>query len=269
MNMIDMLDALTPSLGIHDIWVALGLLVGLTVFAFSALRTRTWDDRLMYVITGIMVGGVIGARAAAFIEGWIASGPALAAAMWSFGGRSILGGLSGAYVGAIIAKKWIGYPHRTGDLFAPAVALGLAVGRIGCWLTEPPGTPTSLPWGIELTQQRIEDLGFCPGCVAGTTVHPSMLYEIFALLILFGAVLFLKGRLVGQGETFVFFLAAYAAARFLIEFSRPADSYIMGLSQSQLFLLAVSPMIAWSVRSQIVRGVYSQLGRQTSLRSAS
>lgn len=255
------------SLGVHDFWVGMGLLVGLIVFALTAFRDRSWDDRLMYVIGGVMVGGVIGARAAAFVEGWIVDGPLLASAMWSFGGKSILGGLSGAYVGALVGKRFIGYPHRTGDMFAPAVALGLAVGRVGCLLTEPPGTPTSLPWGQLLTQQRINELGFCPGCIAGTTVHPSMIYEIIALLVLFLIILYLKNRLVGQGETFTFFLASYAVLRFAIEFTRPADSYVFGLSQSQLFLVLVSPLIVWSVRSQINRGVYSQRRQKPLARS--
>ena len=255
------------SVGVHDFWVGMGLLVGLAVFAFSAFRNNTWDERLMYVIGGIMVGGVIGARFAALVEGWIVDGPVLAGAMWSFGGKSILGGLSGAYVGALVGKRFIGYPYRTGDMFAPAVALGLAVGRIGCLLTEPPGTPTTLPWGQLLTQQRINELGFCPGCIAGTTVHPSMIYEIIALLCIFFIILYLKNRLVGQGETFTFFLASYAVLRFAIEFTRPADSYVFGLSQSQLFLVAISPLIVWSVRSQINRGVYSQLRQKPLARS--
>lgn len=263
--MFEILDV--TSLGVHDFWVGLGLLVGLIVFALTAFSDRTWDDRLMYVIAGIMVGGVIGARSAAFVEGWIVDGPVLASAMWSFGGKSILGGLSGAYIGALIGKRFIGYPHRTGDMFAPAVALGLAVGRIGCYLTEPPGTPTSLPWGQLLTQQRINELGFCPGCIAGTTVHPSMIYEIIALIVLFFIVLYLKNRLVGLGETFTFFIASYAVIRFAIEFTRPADAYTFGLSQSQLFLVVVAPLIAWSVRSQISRGVYSRLGQKPLVRS--
>lgn len=68
---------------------------------------------------------------------------------WMFGSRSVLGGLTGAYAGVLIAKRLIGYREKTGDLFAPAVALGMAVGRIGCFLTEAPGRPTELRGGSE------------------------------------------------------------------------------------------------------------------------
>jgi len=60
---------------------------------------------------------------------------------WLYGNRSILGGLVGAWIGVHVAKKIVGYRVRTGDLFAPAVALGMAIGRVGCLLTELPGTP--------------------------------------------------------------------------------------------------------------------------------
>ena len=59
------------------------------------------------------------------------------AEQWAYGNRSILGGLVGAWLGVHVAKRLCGYRLRTGDLFAPAVALGMAVGRIGCFLTEP------------------------------------------------------------------------------------------------------------------------------------
>ena len=49
-----------------------------------------------------------------------------------------------------VAKRLTGYRARTGDLFAPAVALGMAIGRVGCLLTEQPGTPTGGGWGITL-----------------------------------------------------------------------------------------------------------------------
>ncbi len=64
--------------------------------------------------------------------------------------------------GAIIAKQLVGYKKSTGDLFAPAVALGLTVGRIGCFLTEQVGTATSLPWGVSVNAQAAANL---PNCI--------------------------------------------------------------------------------------------------------
>lgn len=79
------------------------------------------------------------------------------------GGRSILGGLAGAYA-ALVGKRIVGYQEETGDLFAPAVALGMAIGRWGCFLAEPPGTATSLPWGLRLDVDQIRALRSCTWC---------------------------------------------------------------------------------------------------------
>ena len=101
---------------------------------------------------------------------------------WLYGNRSILSGLVGAYAGVLLVKRLTGYRERTGDLFAPAVALGMAIGRVGCLLTELPGTPTSLPWGITLTPAAAARI---PHAVAGVPLHPSFAYEIIFQLLAF------------------------------------------------------------------------------------
>ena len=50
--------------------------------------------------------------------------------------------------GQMVAIQLVAYRADTGELFAPAVALAMAIGRVGCLLTEAPGRPTSLPWGV-------------------------------------------------------------------------------------------------------------------------
>jgi prolipoprotein diacylglyceryltransferase len=134
--------------GTHDVFVALAIVAGLAVFIVETRRRRMWDERLIPVIVGLVVGGALGARAAEVLDAMLQGGVGAVAWAWQEGGRTILGGLTGAYVGALIGKRLGGYPGRTGDLFAPAVAIGLAIGRIGCFLSEAPGRPTSLPWGI-------------------------------------------------------------------------------------------------------------------------
>ena len=86
----------------------------------------------------------------------------------------MLSALVGAWLGVHVAKRIVRYPLRTGDLFAPAVALALAIGRIGCFLTENPGTPTGASWGIVLDPDAAARVGAPPG----VPLHPSFLYEI-------------------------------------------------------------------------------------------
>ena len=70
------------------------------------------------------------------------------------GGKTIVGGLIGGLVGVELVKLAMGIRRSTGDLYAPALAVAIAIGRIGCLLTgvadDTSGTPTSLPWGMDL-----------------------------------------------------------------------------------------------------------------------
>jgi len=88
---------------------------------------------------------------------------------WTDGIRIVLAGLFFAWIGAYAGKLITGYRSSTGDLFAPAVALAIAIGRIGCLLTEDPGVPAGGDWGIMLTPAQTA----IPGGVAGFGLQPS------------------------------------------------------------------------------------------------
>ncbi|MEI8058239.1 MAG: prolipoprotein diacylglyceryl transferase family protein [Actinomycetes bacterium] len=243
----------------HEFFVALGLLTGGLIFFRETRRRRMWDERLIPIIAGIIVGGAVGGRLAGMLDAATHDGLNAMAWAWVQGGRSILGGLSGAYLGALIGKRAGGYPGRTGDLFAPAVAVGLAVGRIGCFLAEAPGRPTSLPWGITVDPSIAASIPECPGCLAGAAMHPSFLYEIAFLLLAFVVLERLRSRITAPGELFVVFLAAYAVFRFGVEFTRANPPDLWGMTRSQLFLVAVSPLLAWRIVRSARAGVYANL----------
>ena len=123
------------SVPVHGLFVGLGVLAAMIVFAAEARRRGAVNEQSLVAVAGALIGGAIGMR----LSGWarhldFSSNPNLAQA-WEYGSRSILGGLLGAYLGVLIAKRISGFRGKTGDLFAPAVALGMAIGRIGCALT--------------------------------------------------------------------------------------------------------------------------------------
>jgi hypothetical protein len=229
------------------------------VFQREVKRANAWDDRFIFMITGIAVGGALGERLGSIVGTVATSGVSSVLDAWLYGGRSILGGLAGAYVGALLGKRASGYQGRTGDYFAPAIALGLAVGRIGCFLTEAPGRPTNLPWGIRVPEQSIAALPGCPGCTAGAAMHPSMLYEIVFLLISFVLIQRYKRLITAPGETFVLFLAAYALFRFGVEFTRANPPDIWGLTRSQVFIASLSPIFVFKIVRQARLGTYARL----------
>ncbi len=239
--------------------MTLGLAVGFWIFYREVQRANAWDDRFVYMITGIAVGGALGERIGSIVGSVAESGVTSVLDAWLYGGRSILGGLAGAYVGALLGKRVSGYPGKTGDYFAPAIALGLAIGRIGCFLTEPPGRPTNLPWGISVPEQSIAALPGCPGCVAGQPMHPSMLYEIAFLVTCFVLLQRFKNRITEPGETLVIFLAAYAVFRFGVEFTRANPPDIWGLTRSQVFIASLSPIFILKILRQYRRGTYAGL----------
>ena len=232
-----------PTLGVvptHELFVGLGVAVALVVFVLEARRRGPTDERLLVVVTGALVGGAVLMRLGTWLQHTDLRENATLAEQWAYGNRSVLGGLVGAWIGVHVAKRLSGYRVRTGDLFAPAVALGMAVGRVGCLLTERPGTPTGLPWGVVLGPDAAERLG----SPAGVPLHPSFVYEIAfhtaAFLLLW---LWLRYRELPPGETFVWYIAAYGVFRFAVEFVRGNEVVWAGLTRGQLFLALTVPLV--------------------------
>lgn len=224
----------------HELFVALGVAVAAGVFFVEARRRGQSDERLLHVVLGAVMGGALFMRLGTWLQHIDLRDNASLAEQWIYGNRSILGGLVGAWLGVHIAKRITGYQMRTGDLFAPAVALGMAVGRIGCLLTEKPGTPTGAGWGITLDAEEAA----ATGSVAGVPLHPSFVYEIAFHLAAFAVLWFwLRHKDLPPGETFVWFVAAYGIFRFLVEFVRGNDVAWLGLTRPQLFLAVTLPLV--------------------------
>jgi prolipoprotein diacylglyceryltransferase len=235
------------SVGSHEFFVALGVLVAAVVVWREARRRGLWDDGMLVAVTGALVGGAIGMRLAGLVRSLDPERNPPMALAWQYGVKSVLGGLAGAYVGVLVAKRLIGYRTRTGDVFAPAVALGMAIGRVGCLLTEAPGRATSLPWGVRMSAAQIAATPGCEKCVPGVPMHPSFVYEIAFHLLAFAALLWLRHRVSAPGELLTIYLAGYATFRFGVEFTRANEVVAAGLTRGQWFLLAVTPMLFWRV----------------------
>jgi phosphatidylglycerol:prolipoprotein diacylglycerol transferase len=253
--MVPTLGHLGPvPIGTHDVLVALGVLAACLVFVAEVRRRKVVDDRIWIVVAGALVGGALLGRLGTWVQHVDLRQNASLVEQWLYGNRSILSGLVGAYAGAVVAKRLTGYREKTGDLFAPAVAIGMAIGRVGCLLTELPGTPTGLPWGITLSPGQAANI---PGAVAGIALHPSFGYEIVFHLVAFGALWWLRGRITEPGELFKLYLGGYALFRFVVEFVRGNEVAFAGLTRPQLVLLACLPLLAWHVVRQARRGVYT------------
>ena len=238
----------------HGVFVGLGVLVATMVFVVEARRRGQTDERILYVVLGAVLGGAVFMRLGTWLQHVDLRQNASLAEQWMYGNRSILGGLVGAWLGVHVAKRLVGYRQRTGDLFAPAVALGMAVGRVGCLLTELPGTPTGTRFGLTLDPATAERLG----APAGVPLHPSFVYEIAFHAVAFAVLwTWLRHQPVAPGETLTFYLAGYGVFRFLVEFVRGNEVAWAGLTRPQLFLLLTVPLllarVVWLLRKRAYR----------------
>lgn len=232
-----------PTIGFvptHELFVALGVAVAVLVLTLEARRRGQTDERLLAVVTGGLVGGALLMRLGTWLQHVDLRENATLVEQWVHGNRSVLGGLVGAWLGVHVAKRLTGYRARTGDLFAPAVAAGMAVGRVGCLLTELPGEPTGGSWGIVLTP----DAAARVGGPAGVPLHPSFVYEIVFHAAAFAVLwLWLRHRPLPPGETFVWYVAAYGVFRFLVETVRGNEEVWAGLTRGQVFLALTVPLV--------------------------
>jgi len=245
----------------HDVFTLLGLLVGMALYYRALRRDHLLEPRIAIISIAALSGGVVGAH---LLTSWEVLGAVSAAGMpitavLTDGPKSILGGFVGGYVAIVLAKRGLGYTLSTGDYYAAALPLGLAIGRIGCFLAELPlGTPTTLPWGMTVSPEAAAAFARCPGCSG--PMHPSMLYEIGFNMGAF-ALISWKGTLLPvRGDTVKAFLLAYAVFRFGVEFVRGNQVQWLGLTGPQLVLIPLAALLVWHFVRQLTTGAYQLPG---------
>lgn len=243
-----------PGWGSHETFVALGLGAAGVVFLIEKRRRGVSDPRIPYLVLGALVGAALLSRLGTWAQHLDPSKNLSLIDQLIHGNASMLSALVGAWLGVHVAKRIVRYPDRTGDLFSPAVALAMCIGRIGCLLTERPGTPTGQGWGIVLSA----DAAARTGAPAGVPLHPSFVYEIAFHAVAFALLWFwLRHRRIAAGETLTLYIAAYGVFRFLIEFVRGGDIAWMGFTRPQLFLMVTIPLLLARIAVMARRGAFS------------
>lgn len=159
-------------------------------------------------------------------------------------GGVFYGGLIGAILSGYLLMRRYKLPWwKTADACAPGIALGNFFGRQGCfaagccW-----GKPTTLPWGVKFTELGHE----ITGVPLDVRLHPTQLYESFAMLLVFFFLLWLHKHRRFNGQVILLYALLYSVIRFAIEFLRDdprGDLFglttLTGLSTSQLISLIV------------------------------
>ncbi|HET8587927.1 MAG TPA: prolipoprotein diacylglyceryl transferase family protein [Candidatus Limnocylindria bacterium] len=228
----------------HDLFTLLGFAAGLALYYRALRRDRVLDSRIVLISLAALLGGAVGAR---LITSWeilddINQAGLPLTYVLTHGPRSILGGLAGGYLAIVLSKRALGYTLSTGDYYAAAIPLALAIGRVGCFLSELPlGTPTSLPWGITVAPEAAAAFAYCPGCDG--PMHPSMLYEVGFHALAFGILVWRGPMLPVRGDTLKLYLLAYGVFRFLVEFVRGNQVQAFGLTGPQLVLIPLTSLL--------------------------
>ena len=136
---------------------------------YASLRRRGWlDERIVLISLAVLLGGIVGARVVTGWESLDDYGRALdAGAPLSYvlmhGNKSLVGALIGGYLAGVLAKRALGYTRSTGDAYVLALPIAIAIGRVGCFLSELPlGTATTLPWGVSVDSAAAEAFPAAP-----------------------------------------------------------------------------------------------------------
>src|SRR5687768_2291194 len=230
----------------YGVFLAIAFLCAIYVTVKLAQRDGLPRERIYDLSLWMLLASLIGSKVLMlFTEPEYRENPwALLSLDFLRSGGVFYGGLLGAVVAGYLLMKRYQLPWwKTADACAPGIAIGNFFGRQGCfaagccW-----GEPTSLPWGVKFTELGHQ----ITGVPIDQHLHPTQLYESFAMLLVFLFLLWLHKRRKFTGQIILFYALLYSVVRFSIEFVRDdprGDIFglttLTGLSTSQMISLVI------------------------------
>ncbi|GEA18693.1 MAG: hypothetical protein PWR22_555 [Moorella sp. (in: firmicutes)] len=187
--------------------IALGVLAAVFIILREARRKGLNEDKVLDFTLLALILGIIGARVGYVV---IADPVYYWQNPWQFfhlqaGGLSIQGALVGGVLAGLIFCRRQRIPFwRLADIVAPGLALGIAIGRVGCDVFGRP-MGSAWPWGV---------------MVNGQLLHPAQVYEFILDYLLLFYLWRRRKKITYEGQLFIHFIILYAAIRGLVEFVR-------------------------------------------------
>ena len=201
----------------YGVLVALGFLAGLSLTLRLAKKSGLDSEKVTNLAVYVALAGILGAKLLMIVFDWpdirIFSIETLQAA-GVFQGGLILALVTAFFYIRKAQLPWL----ATSDAFAPGVALGHAIGKLGCfaagccW-----GKECSRPWAVTFHNPEANGL---TGVPIGIALHPAQLYESGAEFLLTGLLVWRYGKAHQPGQIIGWYLVASSVLRFLIEFTR-------------------------------------------------
>ena len=206
----------------YGLLLAVAFLVGIQLFLRRGARRGLPEDRLSTLSLLLLVLAILGGRGLYVLTHWSDYARDFAGVfrIWE-GGLMLYGGYILAIAGGIAYVRRAGLPvWRVGDAAAPSMALGIGIGRLGCFLNGCCfGLPASLPWAVKFPPGSYSNFVF-----PGEPLHPSQLYLAGAGAGLFFLLLALDRKPHFDGWLFWSYIGLDAALRFVIDFTRYYDA---------------------------------------------
>jgi phosphatidylglycerol:prolipoprotein diacylglycerol transferase len=240
----------------YGLLVATGVLVGLWISVRNSARQGIDPDKAWNLGILVVLAGILGAKILYIVVDWnyYASHPR---EIFSLGTLQAGGVFSGGFLAALVVAAWYMRKHRlptlaTCDAFAPGLALGHAIGRVGCFAAGCCyGKHTDHFWGVTFTNPLANLRSSTP---LNVPLEPTQLFESAVELANFFILMWLLKRRVFDGQVIGAYLFLYGVARFFLEFLRddPGRGVVFGgaMSGTQLIsiFLVISGGLIWWIR---------------------
>lgn len=221
--------------GLHSygLMLALAFIIGIRLVQSGAARLGVPKDQVADLGLLILAAAVAGSRLFYVATHWAdyRASPLSSLAIWD-GGLTFYGGVLAALPASYLYVRSKKLPFwKLADLAAPAFALGLGLGRIGCFLSGCCfGKPSGLPWAVRFPPQSFAGYVFdCP-------LHPTQLYESLFGFACFGLLLLLSRRKRFAGFLMCLFIGLYGAWRLVVDLWRYYETtqvWAWGLTNNQ------------------------------------
>jgi len=228
----------------YGVLLALAYLAALQLAVVRARRAGLDGARVMDLGIYLIIAALVGAKLLLVVVDfdYFRTQPRELLSLVRAGGVFYGGLLTALVVALWLVRRYQLPMWTTADLFAPGIALGHVIGRLGCLLAGCCyGKPTTVPWAITFTDPAASQN---VGTPLGVPLHPTQIYDAGAELVIL--ILLLVTEKKGKpfpGRTFWLYMLLYAISRFIVEIYRGDQrGEIAGISTSQFVSILVVPI---------------------------
>jgi len=234
---------------VYGFFYILGIGAAAAMVIADGARRRLALLPLLTLMGWAVGGGIIGSKLLVIpLEQWA---PALSAGgIPDTTAKTYLGGVLGGTLAVLAVRRLMKFRAPMADSFALALPVGLAIGRIGCFIGGCCfGSATTLPWSVTYPAHthphaKQAAAGLIDAAAPSTlAVHPTQLYELVFLAALVLLLLRIRPRLRNHGSLFLLSIGSYGAFRFAEEFFRHGGTIYAGLSALQWGMLLCVPLL--------------------------